>query len=517
MTLYSRTHARRAIFHTVGYRAISQVATPLSYVVLVRGLTEQALGVYSLLYSVIPVVATIASFGLDQVLKRYQPEFLQTGNLSGSRWLLQRVAVARLASSAALIALLLLCWNVVAPLFHLTAHRAEFLLFSLVVLLYFQTLLLQSSLASQMLQRYSVGSAALLALTKLGAYTLLWKSGQFTLRSAILADALAYGATFMFLVVASRVVHAAAPKQMPYRPSAEDKARFRRYAIINHFSDVGSLLLYVQTDNFFIAALMNPIAVGAYAFYARLNEMTANLIPIRLFENVVQPVLFAIPPLEARERLPRYFSLLINLNLIFQLPLIAYTVVYHREIVQLIFAGKFIGYSGLLPLIVALAISENVVSIPVTMIAQYTEKVSIILKSQLFGLYQVVAMLLLIPLLGLYGAAIATGTLHLFRNLYVWWHVRSYARWLNYREALASALMVWTGAIALGFLVKGVLHLSAIWALSSGVLICCAASLLYVRTAALSVTDRDILGRVMHGRESDVLRWLGVLRCASGT
>ena len=71
MELYSRGRARRALFLTVAFRAVSQAATALSFVVLVRGLTEQSLGVYSLLYSVIPVIGTVLSLGLDQVLKRF--------------------------------------------------------------------------------------------------------------------------------------------------------------------------------------------------------------------------------------------------------------------------------------------------------------------------------------------------------------------------------------------------------------------------------------------------------------
>src|SRR5664279_5320013 len=98
MELYSRGRARRALFLTVAFRAVSQAATALSFVVLVRGLTEQSLGVYSLLYSVIPVIGTVLSLGLDQVLKRFQPEYLQAGNLPGSAWLMRAVTIARLFS-----------------------------------------------------------------------------------------------------------------------------------------------------------------------------------------------------------------------------------------------------------------------------------------------------------------------------------------------------------------------------------------------------------------------------------
>src|SRR5664279_4147238 len=98
MKLYSPGRARRAIFHTIGFRAVSQVASVLGYIVLVRALTEHSLGVFSLLYSIIPVIGTVASLGLDQVLKRFQPEYLQSGNLQGSAWLMRAVTIARLFS-----------------------------------------------------------------------------------------------------------------------------------------------------------------------------------------------------------------------------------------------------------------------------------------------------------------------------------------------------------------------------------------------------------------------------------
>src|ERR1700683_3567201 len=173
MALYTREGAARALFHTVGFRVLSPVATMLSYVVLVRAMSAFSLGLYSLLYSVIPVIGAVASLGLDQVLKRFQPEFLHAGDARGSAWLVRYVTIARLISSAALIALLLLTWNIVAPLFQLQSHRADFALLSAVVILYFQVIILQSALASHMLHRYSVGSALVLSVGKLLAYLLL--------------------------------------------------------------------------------------------------------------------------------------------------------------------------------------------------------------------------------------------------------------------------------------------------------------------------------------------------------
>jgi O-antigen/teichoic acid export membrane protein len=510
MELYSRARARRALLHTFGFRVISQLATVFSFVVLVRGLSEQSLGVFNLLYSVIPVIGTLGSLGLDQVLKRFQPEYLQSGNLAAAAWLTHIVMRLRLLSNVVVLVLIALGWSLVAPVFHLTAHRADFELFSIVVLLYFQTMILQSSLASHMLHRYSVGSIAVLSIGKLICYLVVYKYLEFTLRAAILADTAAYVAAYGFLLAAHWRTCRPKPEDRGYRAGAAERKRLRRYAIANNFNEGSSLLLYVQTDNFFIAALMNPIAVGAYSSYARINEMTANLIPGRLFDNVVLPLFFATKPEQARDRIPRLVTVLININLLVQWPLIAYSLVYHREIIQLVFHGKFIEYSALLPLVIAFAFTNNVISTPITITALYAENASLILKSQLFGLYQIAAMLVLVPVAGLYGAAIATGTLHLFRNLWVWWKVRAMARWSNFAAAAIWGILIWGSATLVCLLLKMTLKGPAILDLICGALVCGIAMLVHVRSPAISESDREIFGGVLHGREAVLLRWLGM-------
>jgi O-antigen/teichoic acid export membrane protein len=511
---YSRARARRALLHTFGFRIVSQVAAVLALLVLVRALSEQALGVFNLLYSFIYVVATLASLGLDQVLRRFQPEYLQAGNFGAAAWLTRVVTRTRFMSNVVVLVAIMLAWNLVAPWFHLSNNRVEFEMFSVVLVLYFQTVLLQNSLASHMLHRFSVGSIALLSVGKLVCYVLLLRFSSLTLRTAILADTVAYIVTYLFLLNAYWRKCRPPPEQRNYRPEPAERRRLRRFAIANNFNDSSSLLLYVQTDNFFIAALMNPQAVGAYSSYTKINDMTSNLIPTRMFDNVVQPLFFSTKREQAADRLPRIFTLLININMLIQWPLIAYTAVYHRQIIELLFHGKFIEYSPLLPVIIAFAWTNNVISTPVTMTALHAERATIILKSQLFGLYQIAAMLLLIPLFGLYGAAIATGTLHLFRNLWVWWQVRATARWTNIRSALITGFLIWGSAAALCFGLKALLPVPPIVDLILGALICAAAGVIHIRSNAFAVSDREILGGVLHGREAAALRWIGMLPSA---
>ena len=70
-----------------------------------------------------------------------------------------------------------------------------------------------------------------------------------------------------------------------------------------------------------------------------------------------------------------------NLTNVVQLPMAAYAIAFHAEIVTVLFGGKFLDSSWLLPLIVGFA-TVGRVGEPVTLVAQYQEKASIILLSK---------------------------------------------------------------------------------------------------------------------------------------
>jgi O-antigen/teichoic acid export membrane protein len=510
MSIYDRGKARRSLFDTVSYRALSQVATVLGYIVLVRGMNKVDFGIFNLLYAFIPVVSMLASLGLEQTLRRYQPEYLHDGNASAAAWLSKFVASARFGTNVVILGGLLLIWNHVAPTFGLTAYRAQFALFSVLILVHFQTQVVQLSLASHMLHRYSVGSMALLSFGKLVAYALFAWFGTLSLQKAIISDLLAYALAYTFMRAMYRK-HCLQTAQLErYRPDASERKRLVRYGLYNNFNEVGTLVLGSQSDNFFIAAFIDSVSVGIYAFYTRLNDMAGNVLPGRLFENVIQPMFFAIKRTEANQRIPQYFTFLVNMNLILQWPILAYAIVYHAEIVQVIFGGKFIEYSWLLPITIAFT-TINVVGTPATLVAQYEEKARIILLSKISAIYNIAAMLILLPTVGLFGAALATGSAQVAKNLFIWWHVRHRAVWANFRSVIFTSLALWGGTVATCDALKSLLHVPAPIQMSFGVIICGASSLIYFRSAAISANDRTILASLFQGKEARILTRLGLL------
>jgi hypothetical protein len=153
----------------------------------------------------------------------------------------------------------------------------------------------------------------------------------------------------------------------------------------------------------------------------------------------------------------------------------------------------------------------NVVAIPVTLIAQHAERSHILLFSKVFALYNVLALIVLVHFLGIFGAALATGSSDMLKNLFVWWHVRHRARWTNGGAVVLWALIVWGGMVALGYALKAAFDVPAVVHLVAGVILCAAGALIFIRSPALSTSDREVLGSVLHGREARALQWLGIL------
>lgn len=511
MSLYTSGRARRSLIDTVAFRVVSQVATLVSYVVMVRGMTKEDFGVLSLLYAFIPVVSTVASLGLEQALRRFQPDYLRAGNVAGAAWLVKFVASARFGANVVLLALIVFTWNHVAPVFKLLPYRAEFLILCLLILVHFQARILEIALSAAMLHRYSVGAMAVVAVCKLLAYSLIAWLDQLTVENVLVVDAIAFLIAYATMRRAYvRFGAGGTAGRVRYRPDAAQRRRLLRYGFFNNFNDAGTLLLNSRVDSFFIAAVLQPLSVGIYSFYTRLVDMTQNLMPTRFFEGVVQPMLFALPPAEADRKLPIYLSFLLNMNLLLLWPMFTYAVICHAEIVQIVFGGKFVEHSYLLPLIAAFA-AVNSIAVPVTLVAQYEEKAGVILLSKVFGVVNVLGMLALLPVFGVIGAVIASGTAQALKNGFIWWNVRQRGRWINAPVALLAGASLWGIVGVLGFLAKDVGGHQPLVTLVAGAVLVSSAFLLHVRGPALSPSDRAILESLLRGRESALLRHIGLL------
>jgi O-antigen/teichoic acid export membrane protein len=504
---YTRKSARAAAFHAVLLRVPAQIATLLAYVVLVRLLPESEFGIYALFYAMLPVVGTLLSFGMEDTLRRYQPEYLRNGENRLAHWLTRRIGQLRLITTTLFLLAVFVFWSQIAPLFKIAEYREHFMVFAALMLGHFQCQLLGISLSAHLLQKYSVGLAVVFSLVKLGGYAIAIAIWKLDLLTAIFADLGAYCVFFVGLKYAY-LFKADHEKGTMSRFAPQEGKRLIRYATFYSFNDAGALTLDNRKDNFFLAAFLNTTSVGAYSFANQFNDMIGRVSPLMLLDSVIQPMFVSLDYRRNTERVHRYFSLLFTLSLLARLPIFVFTAVYHREIVEVVFGGRFIEYSYLLALVSLFSLGA-VISTPITMVAQLEEKAQFILASKIFGVLGVVASVISIPIFGVNGAVVAAGTATLLKNLFIWWFVRDLARWTNARAFTATAAIIWTVFAVVAVQQRNWLAGHSAAALLTGLAVWAIFLVVQLRVA-VAPEQRAIVANMFSGPERKVLQLLGI-------
>jgi len=224
---------------------------------------------------------------------------------------------------------------------------------------------------------------------------------------------------------------------------------------------------------------------------------------------------FAIKPAEADWRVPQYFTFLLNMNLLVLWPLLGFSVAYHSEIVRVVFGGKFIEHSWLLCVFLGFA-TLNSFSTPVSLVAQFEEKAHIQLLSKVFAGYNILALFVLVPYMGLYGAALAIGSSQIFKNTFVWWHMRRRAVWVNAGLSIVTSVALWGTAVVVCYGIKALVPAPALVQLLLGIVVFAGFALVHIRGPILCTSDRDMLLRLFPGKEIRLLRVLGLLNPPAG-
>ncbi|HZO22851.1 MAG TPA: LrgB family protein, partial [Steroidobacteraceae bacterium] len=209
--------------------------------------------------------------------------------------------------------------------------------------------------------------------------------------------------------------------------------------------------------------------------------------------------------------IPQYFTLLLNLNFVPYWPVLAFTIVYHAELVAAVFGGKYIAQSWLLPLSV-LFMMISAIATPVTLVAQYEERAGLILLSKITALYNIAALLVLVPVWGLYGAMLARGSAVALKNGFIWWFVRRRAVWVNFVPFMLTGVLLWGSVTLVCYAMKTYIEVPRIVHLVLGAVVCALAVPIYTRTRAICRSDREILASLFRGREARPLEWIGLLR-----
>ena len=444
--------------YTVVLKGLSQAILLLINVLLVRVLSEHSYGVYNLFYSVIALTGMFVSFGLPNVLQRYIPEYYAKNEFMRANRLYRMSSSIRLFSNIIVMGLILIFWDKTAIYLKIEPYKYAFMFFVLIILLHLQRQLLEICLEAYFLQKYRHSVSIIFVLIRAVGYASAILMGK-DLWYILVIDLFAYMVAFSALEI---LYMKKIPKMRGNfsRFDKNEKRRLFRYAAYSNFNDAGIGLLGVNSDFFFIAAYLDPISVGAYAFCNKLISICQRFSPLNYLLDVIRPFFFSLGHISESQNVKEYFQMMLKFNYLFYFPMFSFVSIFGQEIIKVIFGGKFIEYSSVLVLVFFFSF-VNSFGLPVGLVSQLKERVDIILYSKIFALYNIIMDIILIYSFGIWGAVLATGSAVFGKNFFVWYFVKKEADFRGTSPFFITISVYWLCVSSIALILKytGLNHL----------------------------------------------------------
>ena len=485
--------------YTIIFRLLTQSFGILTTILLVRSLTKHDFGIYNLLYSLISLLGMIFSFGISNTLQRYMPEYYSKEEYIVAHSLYRNASLLRLLTTIAILSILFCAWEQLAPLLKIKEYKNYLFLFSFIIIIHLQRFLLETTLNSYLLQKYSQGISVLFVLIKGFGYGIALILKQ-NLWFILFIDLCAYLSVFILLqlVYLKKIPRdSGAIKSL----SGAERKRVWRYALFYNFNDAGAGLLDANFDNFIIVMLLDPISVGAYAFCLRLTKMIERVLPINYLIDVFRPLFFHNSHNKKTNHINSNYQILLKCYYIFQIPIFFFLLLYSSDLIAILFGDKYVEYSSLLTGVYFFSLL-NAFQIPLSLVVQLKEKVDIILYSKIFAIYNIFADVILIHLWGLWGAVVATGTATLGKNIFIWYFVRQEATWKGLSQFFYRILFFWI-FISIPCYFTNVAIQNNLIRICIGITIFLASFIIFFRFLRLKQKEKDLIYKIVMQSEKN--------------
>ena len=412
--------AADAGINTAVLKFLHQLASFGATVLLVRALSQQEYGVYSILYATIPLLNILASLGLPNVLQRYLPEYyVRKEFILGNRLFLLSVVLRFIAGIVALFVVITF-WDTLSSLLKISEYKEYFLVFTVCIIAYQQWGMLTIALEANFQHKRCFLVLIVVLVGRLAAYGFCLGKG-YGLFEIIVIDTIAYVIVAgLFIALYQSAIPKTSGDETTF--NTDDKRRITRYALFSNFNTIGLHLMDSNVNYMIIAFFFSPREVAIFAFCSQLANRIARISPVSYLAGVIRPAFFGVGISAKDERTADMVQFLLKSVFVFYVPVLFFCLNIGADFIDLVF-GKFSEHATIFVAAVSLAMI-NAVGFPIGITAQLKERADIILYSKIFGVLSLLLSVALIPVWGVVGAIVAIGVGLLLKNLFIGWFVR---------------------------------------------------------------------------------------------
>ena len=447
---------RRVVQNTVFSvlsRVLSAVVSYSATVMLLRALSVEHYGLYSVLYvGVIVNLNYLGQLGIPNLLSRFVPEFFTQSNFRFIHRLFSRANLVQVAFAAVLLIITFLLAPNIARWMGLPGSATVLRVFAAGAFAYVISTNFRVALGALFQHRTIFFVDLGYGILRLAV--VYWITRQ---PDPVLAIVAAEGALFLALLAgyfaAYRIIMRPRLAQDTHVIENPQWGRYVRYSSWYYLNELGLVLVNQATDMFLVTGLLGAVAAGIYGLANRILQMTLKILPDRMFQEVVAPVFYSEygtrTPAEARFG----FNLLVKVSLLTSLPLVLWLSVMSRPIIVEFFDARYADAAAILS-VCAPFLSMAAVYYPLTIMLQNAERPDLLLYSQIVGVVKIAVSLWLLPLGGVMAMAWITSIATLVQVLLLY-------------AFIVRVLKVHTDYVAVGrLLLNGGLAAGALYLLS---------------------------------------------------
>lgn len=429
-------------------------AAYLFKVYLARTLGAEALGVYALGMTIVGLVSAFNALGLPQSAIRFVAAYSVTGKVKLLGGFLYRSFFLLLVSNLLLGGILVAAGRWIAVhIYHTPALSTYMGLFALIMvsgtmnLFFGQVLTGYKDVAKRTIITNFIGTPAMMVLTIL---LVAWGFGLWGYISAQVASAV------LTMVLLTAVAWKLTPKQA--RAPSLWKVPFEQEVVSFSMASFGMIFLQFlmgQTDKILIGFYLNAREVGIYAVAMGLVAFVPSV--LQAVNQIFAPTIAELHARGDYELLRRIFQTLTKWVLGLTLPLIIMLLIFARPFMR-IFGHDFeIGWSVLIIGTLGELIDCAVGSVGFLLLMSGNERR--LLRIQTITVAGTVILnLLLIPRLGIVGAAVASGVTNIVTNLWCLRVVHKILALSPYTRSYLRLLAPVTGSLTVLLLARSALH-----------------------------------------------------------
>jgi len=415
-------------------------------------LNVDAYGVFGLFLGTAMYIATLGNMGTSDIVRRFIPEFAEKDEKDNIAVTVRALLLIRFAGSAVVLGLVVLLYNWIGPILNILEYKTAFTFYAIGILFFMEARLMYFIYWALLEQvRYTVALTGYNIFRLVTFFIVLRASGG--LVEALAVDAASQLILFLGLYIPFTfefdIKKGLANSSIPVK-------RLARYGLFMYFGNLGHIFFNTTTDMYVISAYLNQVQLGYYAFAVNIGNAIMKWMPSKLVGSIVESVVYRDYTRKGSdENLSKQFMKIISAEAFFVIPTMVLLITFSEPIIRWVFDIKYLPAKGILAAL-GVVFAVTALRFPLDLIATTKEKVRLLFISQIiFAIYNLIADLLLVPLFGLWGAVIATGSSVLFIIVTLWVALSRYIRLTIETPTLLRIAINASGMGLFFYLIKG--------------------------------------------------------------